>query len=314
MSLRTVLIIALALVCGLSAVWVANIWANNFRPEAVRPEMVQVVVAAADIQRGATLNGDLVKLVDWPKDRLPPGALTRVEDAADRVLLSTLVKGEPVLDAKLAARGSARGMSALLPKGMRAFTIQTPNPSAGGGGFVLPGNKVDVLLTVTAPNDDPAGGGPRIITLLQNVEVLAVGPLVEAPADNKTNASELRSVTLLVTPEQVARLTLGQTNGQLHLSLRNSEDQLASDAKPTTLAEIGQFEKKREDPKAQPEPLPPAVQAPPPPEPAVVRTLRGRHEGEVTITPAAPPASDSNAGVAELSEAMRKAMEKIKGK
>src|SRR5262249_24805780 len=149
-----------------------------------------------------------------------------------RVVMSTLVKGEPVLDGKLAARGSARGMAALIPKGMRAFTIETPNVSSGVGGVILPGNKVDGLPPVKSPSDDKIVGGPRTNTLLQNVEILAVDQRVEAPSDNKMNTNELRSVTLLVTPDQAAKLTLGQNNGQLHLSLRNPEDQVAGTPRP----------------------------------------------------------------------------------
>src|SRR5262245_1498547 len=167
MSIRTVLVVLLALVFGLSAVWVGN----NLRPAAAaapQTEMVPVVVAAEDIARGTTVASGRVKVVDWPKDRLPAGVLNKAEDACDRVAMSAFVKDEPILDSKLAPHGSARGMAALVPKGMRAVTIQTPNLSSGGGGFILPGNKVDVLLTVTAPNDDQASG-PRTTVLLQNV-------------------------------------------------------------------------------------------------------------------------------------------------
>jgi pilus assembly protein CpaB len=314
MSLRTVLIVALALVCGVSAV----LFMNSLRPQAAAStDVVPVVVAAVDIPRGSTITSDHIKVLDWPKDRLPAGALSKAEEACDRVVTSLLIKDEPVLDAKLAVRGAGRGMAALIPKGMRAFTMQTPTLSSGVAGFILPGNKVDVLLTVTDQGEDTSSGGARTTTLLQNVEILAVDQRVEAPADNKMNANEMRSVTLLVTPEQASKLNLGQNKGQLHLSLRNPEDDTASDTKPATLTDIGQFEKRREKPKE--EPIVPAAASLPPPaapaQPSVVRTLRGPHEGEVLIN---PPVRSSAAGTSipglDLSESMRRALESIKGK
>src|SRR5262249_40118843 len=104
-----------------------------------------VVVAAADIPRGASITADQLETRESPRGILPPGALKRGEDAVDRAGFVPLIKGEPVLDAKLAPKGARRGMAALVPGGMRAFTILTPSVASGVGGFIQPGNKVDVL-------------------------------------------------------------------------------------------------------------------------------------------------------------------------
>jgi pilus assembly protein CpaB len=157
-------------------------------------EVEQVVVVAVDVPRGTTLTADMVKVRDWPKNLVPSGALTRVEDAVGRTCLTRLVPDEPVQDARLAPKGAPGGIGPLIPRGMRAVTIQTPNVSVGVGGFVLPRSKVDVLLTVRKEY------GGAATTLLQNVEVLAVNDRVEPPADNKMDPKDLRSVTLLVTP------------------------------------------------------------------------------------------------------------------
>jgi pilus assembly protein CpaB len=312
MSLRTVLIVVLALVCGVSAV----LFMNSLRPQAAAAtvDMVPVVVAAADVTRGHTLTSDHLKVVEWPKERVPAGVLSKTEDACDRVTLNPLTKDEPIFESKLAPRGSARGMAALIRKGMRAFTIQTPTLSSGVGGFILPGNKVDVLLTVNGPSDDPQNAGPRTTTLLQNVEVLAVDQRLDAPAENKVNANEMHSVTLQVTPEQVAMLNLGQSNGQLHLSLRNPDDEVASNMRPATLEEIAQFVKKRQPTKETPAPAAAPPAPPAPPEPTLVRTLRGSHEGEVTINAPARKAAASPSPTGDVGEAFRRVMESIKGK
>jgi hypothetical protein len=96
---------------------------------------------------------------------------------------------------------------------------------------------VDVLLTMTDVGQDPSGGGTTI-TLLQNVEILAVDSRVEAPAENKVDANQLRSVTLLVTPDQAVNLNLGQDKGTLHLSLRHPNDSEVARTQPATLKQL----------------------------------------------------------------------------
>jgi Flp pilus assembly protein CpaB len=137
-----------------------------------------------------------------------------------------LLKDEPVVTGKLAPKGSGRGMAALIPKGMRAFTIQTPSIASGGAGFVMPGHKVDVLLTMNdvGTNDQTVGGSTT--TLVQNVEIRAVDQNIDAPAENKMD-KDLRSVTLLVTPQQAKHLDLGQNKGTLHLAFRNESEEWA---------------------------------------------------------------------------------------
>ena len=151
------------------------------------PETVPVVVAAADVPRGGTITADLIKTRDYPKDLVPPGA----DQARGRGRpggVSPLVKDEPVLDAKLSAEGAGRGMAALIPKGMRAVTIQTPNVASGVAGFVLPGNKVDVLLTVTAPGSQRRTGGGGTTTLLQKWRSWPSTSAVDAPAETRSTS------------------------------------------------------------------------------------------------------------------------------
>jgi pilus assembly protein CpaB len=277
MSLRTVLVVVLALVFGGSAAVGVNKIIQPPPPEP--PETVAVVVAAKEVPRYTTISADMLKTQDFPKGLVPPRALTKVENAVDRVTYGPLVKDEPLLDSKLAARGAGRGMAMIIPKGMRGFTIPTPNISAGVAGFILPGNKVDVLLTVAGQG---ANDTTRTVTLLQGLEILAVDQRVEAPAENKVDAKELRSVTLLVTPDQAAQLDLGQNKGVLHLSLRHPEDQAAAHARPATLSDLGLEEEKPREVKAE-KPAGPAPKSPPPP--VWVRTLKGNAEGGFWVYP-----------------------------
>jgi pilus assembly protein CpaB len=293
----------LALVFGVAAAVMAGQLSRNRSSE--NPDTVPVVVAAADIERFSLVLPDQLRIKDFPKELVPPGAIFHVEDAAGRVAYVPFVKDEPVHNARLASKGAGRGLAAAIPLGMQAIAIQTPNVAVGVAGFILPGNKVDVLLTSAPHNGNNAS---TTITLLQNVEILAVDQRVEAPAENKIDPKELRSVTLLVTPEQAARLALGQSNGTLHLALRNPEDQRHAGTKATTLEELGFPAPEKATKEPVPAELPPiqpavapvapqpvAVEAKPlPPPPVVIRTLRGTTEGRVSVRPAIGVLSDQD--------------------
>jgi pilus assembly protein CpaB len=264
---------------------------NSFlkaRPQ--QAETVPVVIAIQDVTRFASLSEDMLKVRQYPKDLVPPGSIRTIDDAVNRVTFASLVKGEALSDSKLSVKGAGRGMGPAIPKGMRAFTINTPNVAANVAGFILPGSKVDILMTVKNHGHDDPSGGASTIPLLQNVEVLAVDQRVEAPSSSKVDIKELRSITLLVTPDQSAKLDLGQNAGTLHLSLRNPDDTAETKTKPATLAELRQLEqprKEKEQPKVKetvkeaPPAPPPAPPAPPPP--ALVRTIRGVDNNIVII-------------------------------
>jgi pilus assembly protein CpaB len=304
----------LALVFGGSAAVGVNSLLQN--QQVPKGETVSVVVAATDVPRGGLLTAELLKSREFPKDLAPANAISKIEDALDRTVFIPLIKDDPILSSKLAPKGSGRGMSALVPKGMRAFTIHTPSIESGVAGFVLPGNRVDVLLTVgelpgvnqaapTLPGSSatPAFFGPRptgggsTTTLLQNIEILAVDQKIEAPAENKMDARELRSVTLLVTPQHANLLDLGQSKGTLHLALRNIEDKDNSRTRPATLTDLQFQQEPPWDVKAKSvlaalgealaqrrlaaKPPEPATPAEPPT--AMIRTVRGIREGGVLV-------------------------------
>src|SRR5262249_6360669 len=162
------------------------------------------------------------------------------------------------------------------------FTISTTTHASGVAGFIIPHSRVDVLLTVTRTGGqtDPTGGG-QTSTLIQDVEILAVDQLVKAPADNRVDPKELRSVTLLVTPQQAAKLDLGQNKGILHLALRNPEDHVPAGTRPATLADLGLYEEPpKQEARKEPEKVAAAAPAPllPSPPPARVRVMRGALE------------------------------------
>jgi pilus assembly protein CpaB len=281
---RTVLVILLALVFGVSAALGINTL-REVAPTPTLPETVPVVVAGEDLPRFATLSASQLRTRDYPKELVPPGALTRPVDCDGRVTLSQIVKDEPILESRLAARGSGRGMGPGIPPGKRAFTIQTPNVSSGVAGFILPGSKVDVLLTVAPP--DPQSSA-LTVPLLQNVEILAVDQRVDIPAENKVDVKELRSVTLLVTPEEAAKLDLGQNKGTLHLALRNPEDTHVASGRRISLADIGLPMPEKEKTVPVPAAAPPKEEPRAAPALLQIRTAHGSQQGTILLQPVPP--------------------------
>ncbi|HUE74893.1 MAG TPA: Flp pilus assembly protein CpaB [Pirellulaceae bacterium] len=284
MQLRTILIGAFALVFGIAAAIGAYLLVQS-PAAASKPETVSVVVAAVDINRGETLSAEHLVQREWPKDAVPEGVVLHMKDAVDRTARIALLKGDLLSEGKLAPAGAGRGMAAIIPDGMRAVTIQTPNVASGVAGFILPGNKVDVLLTVSSSGtNDPTGGGSTI-TLLQNVEILAVDQRIDAPQDNKMDLKELRSVTLLVNPDGAARLDLGQNKGTLRLALRSHADKGTTFVQPATLAglRINPLEPITVLPQVLEQVVSEKSKPVAPPRPVLIRTLHGAAPGFVQL-------------------------------
>jgi pilus assembly protein CpaB len=289
----------LALVCGGSAMIGVNALRNQDAAPA-KTDTVAVVMATSDIPRGRTLTADLLTTKDYPKEFVPPGALNSVDDVVNRTVVVPMVKDEPIMEAKLASKTAGRGLAALIPDGMRACTITT-NVNSSVAGLLLPGNRVDVLLSMTNQQADDETGGGSTKTLLQNIEILAIDQHIDAPAENKVDAN-VRTVTVLVTPDQAALLELGQTKGTIHLTLRNLKDTKQTDTGLATLSGIDGSTAKVWDKRVKgwlsalaratssmksPADVVPAATAvitgQPAPLPSAIRTLRGTAEGSVLV-------------------------------
>lgn len=178
----------------------------------------QIVVAATDLGLADTVTSQHIKLLNWPKASVPPGALRTAAEAEGRVVRSSIVAGEPLIEGKLAPQLAGRGgiMPMLIPEGQRGVTIRV-DEAMRESGFVMPNSRVDVLVSMPK-----AGSSEKIAkVILQDVTVLAAGQIVEMK-DNKpvTNTT----VTLALTPQQVERLAVGQSEGRLMLVQRNLRD------------------------------------------------------------------------------------------
>lgn len=177
-----------------------------------------VVVAAADLGIGSSIDYNKVVIKQWPVDLVPRGSFDRVDRVLERVLKAEVYAGEAILVNKLAPEGSMGGFSSLIPNGMRAMTVAV-NVVSGVSGFILPKTRVDVLVTAS-PTHSKEESTTKII--LENVEVMAIDQTVDK---RNSDPMTVKSVTLLVNPVQAGKLALAMNEGTLQLALRNSSDE-----------------------------------------------------------------------------------------
>jgi pilus assembly protein CpaB len=185
-----------------------------------------VIVAAADLDLGAELRREDLRIIQWPAEAVPSGSFQTPDELVGRGLVQTVVQNEPFLPAKVASKEAGAGLPPVIPEGFRALSVRV-NDVVGVAGYVLPGTRVDVLATVN-PTQRPEDVISKVV--LNNVQVLTSGTKIER--DEKDNKPvSVSVVTLLVDPDQAERLTLASTEGKIQLALRNPLDKTAP---PTT--------------------------------------------------------------------------------
>jgi pilus assembly protein CpaB len=224
-----------------------------------------VVVTARPLGVGVMVKPADIKVVKMTASAFPKGAFSKVEDVLDRPVISNMLLEEPVLEGRLAAKGSGLGLAPTIPVGMRAVTVRV-NDVASVSGFVLPGMRVDVLVTGHPPTAD----GDMTSTVLQNMLVLSAGTTIQA--DARGQAIQAPTVTLLATPAQSETLTLAGNEGRLQLVLRNSSDQTVEQTSGRYISELYGAPRKAVAPAApaavqRPAPRPVVIAAAPPPPP-----------------------------------------------
>lgn len=179
----------------------------------------RVVVAARDLQVGTLLKPEDLKLVDWSGE-IAPVWVVKTEDAVGRGVVANIYKNEPVVSTRLAPLGAGAGLAATIPPGMRAVAVKV-NEVVGLAGFVLPGMRVDVIVSGTPPGETRALG-TLTKTVLQNIEVLSAGQNIQKDTEGKPVTVQV--VNLLVTPEQAEILSLASNETKIQLVLRNPLD------------------------------------------------------------------------------------------
>ncbi len=246
MTRKSLVLLALAILSGLAAMYGTSRMLTKNRSEAPS-DMVDVLVAARDLKVEEVLTPELVKVVSMSRATLTPGTFTSFKDVEDRWVQIKTLQDEPILDRKLAPKGSPAGLVSKIPKGKRAYTIEV-NEQTGVSGFILPDHRVDVVQV------NPSGSNPGTAeTILEDVQVLASNQVFTRPEDRSIPA---RTVTLAVTPEQVDTLVAARARGALSLTLRGLNDHTQAKPKPAVAKLV-----------LPPPPPPMAVPPPPPPKP-----------------------------------------------
>ena len=239
MRLSTMIMIAVAVVFGLLAVFVAQAWLNNQAEMRARnldaqkkPLATQtIVVAAKPLRFGAELGAMSLREIPWTQDAVPAGAFSKISDLTStrRVVLTAIEANEPILASKITGSGQRATLSAMLADGMKAVTIRV-NDVEGVAGFVLPGDHVDVLLT---RQQDKTVAAADVV--LQNVRVLAVDQIADERAEKPSVA---KAVTLEVEVMAAQKLALAATVGTLSLALRKAGEANALNTRRITLSDL----------------------------------------------------------------------------
>jgi pilus assembly protein CpaB len=200
-------------------------------------EVEPVVVATKDLTFGENLEPNDLKVSMFPRGSVPKGSYAAKDSLLGQVTKVFLMENEPILDSKLSSKGG--GLSLLIAPSKRASSIEVDKVS-GVSGFILPGDRVDVILTVKRPG---SSADAIAKTILQNIEVLAAG---EKTQQKGNKVITVQSVTLLVDPEGAQDLALATSEGKLHLALRNPTDDEILAVDPVSKTGILKGKKKQE--------------------------------------------------------------------
>jgi len=201
--------------------------------KAAAPVTTKVVLAARNLEVGTVLKEEDIKLSDWP-GAIPAGAVLKMQDVVGRGVTTTIYAKEPLIESRLAPKGAGGGLASMIPPGMRAVAIRV-NDVVGVAGFVVPGMRVDVLISGNKPGGD-GSLGQITKTLLQNIEVLSAGQDFKKDAEGKPVVVQV--VNLLVTPEQAEQLSLASNMTTIQLILRNPLDRDLSKTAGTAVRQL----------------------------------------------------------------------------
>jgi pilus assembly protein CpaB len=211
---------------ALAAAGVASFLVYRALERVSRPAAVAtttVVVASHDVPAGTMLTSDDVKVVAWPATSRLATSFAAIDDVVGRGTVDSLRENEPLTATTIAARGAGAGLQPTIPAGMRAISIHV-NEIIGVAGFVTPGSRVDVLVTL---DDEDAGAKKKTMTrvVVSNVQVLTAGTRYDQDQSRKDGKPIPSSVvTLMVTPDDAERVALAQNEGKINLTLRNPLD------------------------------------------------------------------------------------------
>lgn len=229
-NMKAMILLVLAIITGLAAAVYAASWVSQRGNIA----STKVVVAAVDIELGSKISPQMLTTSEWPSESVPSDAFKDVAALQDRVVKAGVLRGEAIVDRKLAPVGTQGGLSAVIATGKRAMTVRV-NDVVGVAGFALPGNYVDVMVNAQQERGGSHGSNQVSMTVLEQVLVLAVAQ--EASRDD-TKPKVVSAVTLELSPGDAEKLDLARSVGTLSLVLRNQLDKTQVATSGVTKAEL----------------------------------------------------------------------------
>lgn len=289
---RTLVVLAVAVVTAGLAAFAVYTAVQNMPVREVEVASVPVVVASKTVAVGTRITTDDLRIVAWPARSPVPGAFADPKDVVDRGVIETIGENEPVTERKVASREAGAGLPPVIPAGMRALSVRV-NEVVGVAGFVLPGTRVDVLVSVNNSGERTAAAEPMARTVVSNVIVLTSGTRYDIEAAKTGQPERATVVTLAVLPEDGERIALAASQGQISLALRNPMDVETTQTDGIRLAALMRGQN-APPPVIDPvrrrvvRPAPAAVPAAaltPPPAPSIykVETIRAAKRGEEVV-------------------------------
>ena len=194
----------------------------------------KLLVAARDLQIGSAITEADLRMAPW-QAQVPASTVQDPREAIGRGVIATIYKDEPVLAGRLAPKGAGAGLAAMIPLGKRAVALRV-NEVVGVAGFVVPGMRVDVVISGNGPESGANRSGTLSRTVLQNIEVLSAGQHIERSVDGKP--SDAQVVNLLVSPDQAEILSLAGSETKVQLVLRNPMDTQEETTHGSSLAKL----------------------------------------------------------------------------
>jgi pilus assembly protein CpaB len=217
---KSLILLALALGCGLIAsIGISQVLDTS---NTVAIETTPIYVALKNINVGDAISDELVSLEEWPKDKVPVGAISKWEDLEDRRPRSNIYQGEALLDSKLLGKGQTNDPIKGVPEGMRLYTISV-DARKSAAGLLSPGDRVDMQIFVNR-NEQAGISSPFTKIFLQNIRVYAVDQTIDKANDGEEARNVAKTVSLIVTPQQASRITLAENLGEVSLIPRNPDD------------------------------------------------------------------------------------------
>ena len=213
MNRRFIIMFSIALLLAVLAAWVANFWIKG---RSVPDKTTSVLVAAVEIPYGVKLEEAQIKAIAWPTNLVPQGSFSTKEQVVGKVTKNNFYPDEPITEKRMSEHVGGSTLSGLISKDYRAISVRVDDV-VGVAGFILPGNKVDILSTKKEPTTNQA----ITKTLLQNIKVLAVDQEV---SQEKDKPAIVRAVTLELKPDQAEIIVQAMQEGTIQLTLRNPED------------------------------------------------------------------------------------------